>query len=56
MGYGTGEILKHLWDEMDRPPRVGTCAKLRQGQLLMQRYKYAWDTRRSHELYSHLAL
>jgi hypothetical protein len=21
----------------------------------MQRYKYAWDTRRSHELYSHLA-
>ena len=42
--FSSGENLQNQWRNMDSPPRVGSCKKLRQGQFLMQRYKYVWDT------------
>jgi hypothetical protein len=42
MTYTKGEDSRCHWKTMDAPERVGTCKKLRQGQLLMQRYKYAY--------------
>ena len=38
-----GDDLRKNWRSMDSPARAGSCKKLRQGQLLMQRYKYCWD-------------
>jgi hypothetical protein len=32
--------LNKYWRKMDSPDRVGTCEKLRQGQLLMARYQF----------------
>ena len=37
-----GENSMHVWRKMDAPERVGTCKKLREGQLLMQRYKFVF--------------
>jgi hypothetical protein len=56
MKYNTGEDLRHLWAQMDRPERVGTCSKLRQGQLLMQRYHYTYNHGKNHNLYADKAL
>ena len=35
---------QETWRRMDAPERVGTCQKLRQGQLLMQRYQFVYQT------------
>ncbi len=44
MTWTEGEDSRYQWKMMDAPERVGTCRKLRQGQLLMQRYKYVFQT------------
>ena len=55
MSYGTGINLQHLWRTVDKPERVGTCAKLRQGQMLMYKYKYLYDLYRGNERYTWIA-
>ena len=53
MVWTKGEDNRHLWRRMDAPERVGTCDKLREGQRLMQRYKFLFHHYRLHDLYSH---
>ena len=51
----TGENLQHLWFKADKPERVGTCKKLRQGQLLMYKYKFLYDYYKGDDLYRQTA-
>ena len=47
--------MQHMWPG-GPPGGLSSCAKLKEGQLLMHRYKLTYDLYKNNEMYAHISV
>ncbi len=56
MSYGDGVNKQEFWFKADKPPIVGTCKKLNDGQRLMYRYQFTYLYYLNDKRYEHISI